>query len=82
MQKLANETKHKAAKKKLNLANSRQGKQNEAHIELLRLVESLVSMHYILEKFRIDIISSIYAILSNLLKKKYLYSEKRETNFV
>ena len=43
LQKLANETKHKAAKKKLNLANVRQGKQNEAQIELLRLVESLVS---------------------------------------
>ena len=43
LQKLANETKHKAAKKKLNLANVRQGKQNESHIELLRLVESLVS---------------------------------------
>ena len=43
LQKLANESKHKSAKKKLNLANARQGKQNEAHIELLRLVESLVS---------------------------------------
>jgi len=68
LQKLANETKHKAAKKKLNLANSRQGKQNEAHIELLRLVESLVSIYHVLEKLKI-IISSIYAILSSLLMK-------------
>jgi hypothetical protein len=43
LQKLANESKHKSAKKKVNLANARHGKQNEAHIELLRLVESLVS---------------------------------------
>ena len=43
LQKLANESKLKSAKKKVNLASVRSGKQNETHIELLRLVETLVS---------------------------------------
>ena len=42
LQKLANEAKHASAKKKVNLAVVRRGKKNEAHAELLRLVETLV----------------------------------------
>ena len=47
LQRLANETKHKSAKKKVNLASVRTGKQNDAHLDLLKLVETLVK--YILQ---------------------------------
>ena len=46
LQRLANETKHKSAKKKVNLASVRTGKQNDAHLDLLKLVETLVKYIY------------------------------------
>ena len=47
LQRLANETKHKSAKKKVNLASVRTGKQNDAHLDLLKLVETLVNISII-----------------------------------
>ena len=47
LQRLANETKHKSAKKKVNLASVRTGKQNDAHLDLLKLVETLVKISII-----------------------------------